>query len=60
MKTIKAKDGMYLTQVSVENEENRIFIREIAGMSVNEADLRDASAKEKAEWEQEHQNTIEQ
>ena len=45
---------MYLTQVSVENEENRIFVREITGMSVNEADWRDASAKEKADWEKQY------
>jgi len=45
---------MYLTQVSVENEENRIFVREITGMSVKEADWRDASAKEKADWEKQY------
>jgi len=54
MNTIKASAEHFLTQSAVENEDNRIFVREISGMGINEADWREATPEEKAEWEAEH------
>jgi len=55
MKTIKASAEHFLTQTNVENEESRLFVREISGMGINEADWREATPEEKAEWEAAHQ-----
>ena len=49
MKEIKAKEGMYLTQAN--EVESRIFVTAIKGMSINEADWRDATAEEKEAYE---------
>lgn len=58
MKEIKAKEGMYLTQVT-EVCENRIFIKSIKGAKVNEADWRDATQEEKDAWEKAHEQIME-
>lgn len=61
MKEIKAKEGMYLTQVS-EVGDSRIFVTAIKGMSVNELDWRDATQEEKDVFEkqlEEENNKIE-
>lgn len=50
MKEIKAKEGMYLTQVK--EVEDRIYVTAIKGISINEADWRDATLEEKEEYEQ--------
>lgn len=50
MKEIKAKEGMYLTQVK--EVEDRIYVTVIKGININEADWRDATLEEKEECEQ--------
>lgn len=52
MKEIKAKEGMYLTQVA--EVENRVFVTALKGMNINEADWRDATLEEKEAWEEAH------
>ena len=54
MKEIKAKEGMYLTQVA-EVGENRVFVKAMKGAKVNEADWRDATIEEKESWEKAHE-----
>lgn len=54
MKEIKAKEGMYLTQVEEVGDE-RVFITAIKGVRVNESDWRDATLEEKEEWEKQQQ-----
>lgn len=49
MKEIKAKEGMYLTQVK--EVEDRIYVTAIKGININEADWRDATLEEKEEYE---------
>lgn len=49
MKEIKAKEGMYLTQAKEVSE--RIFVRAIKGMNINESDWREATPQEKEEYE---------
>jgi hypothetical protein len=49
MKEIKAKEGMYLTQAA--EVEDRIFVKAIKGININEADWRDATLEEKLEYE---------
>ena len=58
MKEIKAKEGMYLTQVA-EVGENRIFVKIIKGAKVNESDWRDATQEEKDAWEKAHEPRME-
>ena len=50
MKEIKAKQGHFLTQVA-EVGENRIFVTAIKGANVDESQWREATAKEKEEFE---------
>lgn len=50
MKELKAKEGMYLTQVAEVGEE-RTFIIAIKGMNVKEEDWRDATLEEKEAFE---------
>jgi len=54
MKTISASENHYLTQARVDSEESRIFVRKISGAALNEADWREATPEEKAEWEAAH------
>lgn len=49
MKEIKAKEGMYLTQVK--EVEDRIFVKALKGANINEADWRDSTLEEKEEYE---------
>lgn len=49
MKEIKAKEGMYLTQV--EDTDSRIFVKALSGANIKEADWRDATIEEKEEFE---------
>ena len=53
MKEIKAKEGMYLTQVV--EVENRVFVTALKGVNINEADWRDATLEEKESWEKAHE-----
>lgn len=57
MKEIKAKEGMYLTQVA--EVEDRIFVKAIKGSNINEADWRDATQDEKDAWEKAHEPRME-
>lgn len=50
MKEIKAKEGMFLTQVD-DVGDNRIFITALKGANINKYDWRDATLEEKDEWE---------
>ena len=54
MKEIKAKEGMYLTQVS--EVENRVFVTALKGANIYEADWREATLEEKEAWEKAHDN----
>lgn len=49
MKEIKAKEGMYLTQVK--EVEDRIFVKALKGASLNEEDWREVTSTEKEEYE---------
>jgi hypothetical protein len=58
MKEIKAKEGMYLTQVA-EVGENRIYVKIVKGAKVNDEDWRDATQEEKDAWEKAHEQRME-
>ena len=58
MKEIKAKEGMYLTQVA-EVGEDRIFVKALKGIKINEADWRDATQEEKDAWDKAHEQRME-
>ena len=58
MKEIKAKEGMFLTQVN-EVGENRIFITAVKGMNVNLNDWREATLEEKEAFDKLHEKTLE-
>ncbi len=63
MKEITAKQGMYLTQVEVQDEQDRMFVKKLTGVSVDSSQWSDASQSEKDEWELKHLeplNTLEQ
>lgn len=53
---IIAKEGLWLTQATtLEDDNNRIFVKRLAGYNVNAEDWRDATEAEKEDWEREHQ-----
>ena len=54
MKEIKAKEGMYLTQVK--EVEDRIYVTAIKGININEADWRDATLEEKEEFDKQRES----
>lgn len=56
MKEIKAKEGMYLTQAA--EVEDRIFVKAIKGININEADWRDATLEEKLEYEKQRESEL--
>ena len=58
MKEIKAKEGMYLTQSA--EVADRVFVTALKGVSINEADWRDATAEEKEAYEKAQENKAEQ
>ena len=53
MKEIKAKEGYYLTQSA--EVADRIFVKAVKGVNVNESDWRDATPEEKSAWEESQQ-----
>lgn len=59
MKTIRAKEGMFLTQKSVRKEEWRTFCKEVT-LSTNDSEdnWRDAYADEKIAWDKEQEVRI--
>ena len=55
MNELTAKEGMWLTQATLENEEKRGFWKRLyPAASLTPADFRDATEEEKAAWEAEH------
>ena len=56
MKELKSKEGYYLTQ-SADVAENRIFVTAIKGANINESDWREATLKEKEEFEKSQEVT---
>jgi hypothetical protein len=56
MKEIKAKEGMYLTQAA--EVEDRIFVKAIKGVNINEADWRYATLEEKLEYEKQRESEL--
>lgn len=54
MKEITAQEGKYLTQINIENEDNRIFVKAITGANASYDYWREAEESEKTQWEQEH------
>ena len=52
MKEIISRKGYFLTQSAEVANEDRIFITAIKGENVNEADWREATEQEVAEWEE--------
>lgn len=53
---IIAKEGLWLTQATtLEDDNNRIFVKRLAGYNVKVEDWRDATDEEKEQWEREHQ-----
>ena len=60
MKEITAKQNMYLTQVEVSDEQNRMFLTKLIGASVNISLWRDATQTEKEEWENEQASITDQ
>ena len=58
MKEIKAKEGMYLTQVK--EVEDRIFVKALKGANLNEEDYRDATLEEKLAYEAEYEKELEE
>lgn len=52
---IIAKEGLWLTQATTLEDDNRIFVKRLAGYNVNAEDWRDATDAEKEQWEREHQ-----
>ena len=59
MKEITAKQGMYLTQVVVQDEQDRMFITKLTGISVDALQWRDATPEEKLEWEDKYNTETE-
>ena len=51
MKEIKAKEGYFFTQSTEVANENRIYVKAIMGMNINEADWREATAEEKESFD---------
>lgn len=54
MNQLKAKKGQWLTNVSVEDESSRIFVKAVCGMGDLNALFRDATDEEKQAWEKDH------
>ena len=54
MKERTAKKGKWLTNATVENEAERIFVKKVAGYGDLDNLFRDATQEEKDKWEAEH------
>ena len=50
---------MYLTQVVVQDEQDRMFITKLTGISVDALQWRDATPEEKLEWEDKYNTETE-
>lgn len=59
MKIVRAKEGMFLTQKDVRNEEWRAFCKEVSlSASDSEENWRDAYADEKLAWDKEQETRL--
>ena len=56
MKELKAKEGMYLTQVK--EVKDRIFVKALKGANLNEEDWREATLEEKEEYEKQMEDKL--
>lgn len=56
MKEIKAKEGMYLTQVK--DVQDRIYVKALKGANINESDWREATSGEKEEYEKQMEDKL--
>lgn len=55
---LTATEGMYLTQVNLENESSRVFVTKVMGDDINIEDWREATVEERDAWENEYMNPI--
>lgn len=61
MKTIKAKEGMYLTQKNLENEGGRVFATSLyLADNDSEDNWRDATMQERYDWETRMESEMEE
>jgi hypothetical protein len=54
MKERIAQEGFWLTQASLDNENNRTFVRRVCGFGDLDNLFTEWSDSQKAEWEKEH------
>ena len=54
MKEIIANEGFWLTQITIENEENRIFVRKVAGFGNLNEIYTQWTDEQKSAWEEQH------
>lgn len=54
MKEIIAQDGHWLTQATINNDTERIFVKSVSGFGDIENLFAEWSDEQKAEWEREH------
>lgn len=51
---LKATEGNYLTQNTEIEEQNRVFVKQVAGVNATYDNWREATKEEKALWESEY------
>lgn len=54
IKTRKANEGMWLTQSTLDDEQNRLFVKQVSGAGDLDALFTEVSNEYKVNWEQEH------
>lgn len=54
MTELIAKEGYYLTQKEIDNEDNRLFVRAVKGANATQEFWREASQSEKDKWDEAH------
>lgn len=54
MNTRKAPKGKWLTQATLDSEDNRIFVKEVSGFGDLDALFTLYTDSQKAEWEEQH------
>ena len=60
MKTRTAPEGFWLTQASLQDEDSRIFVKEVSGYGDIDALYTLWSDEQKAAWEDEHPQPVEE
>lgn len=56
MKTIIAEEG-YLTQVTLADEANRVFVKKISGADIEPNEWHEVSQQVKLDWEEQYLNS---